>query len=69
MLKKIIENSYFENLIMISVFLNTFILAMDGTLTDNQSIKVMEVMNYTFTMLFTVEMGLKLLAYGINNYL
>ena len=54
---------------MISVFLNTFILAMDGTLTDNQSIKVMEVMNYTFTMLFTVEMGLKLLAYGINNYL
>ena len=69
MLKKIIENSYFENLIMISVFLNTFILAMDCTLTDNQSIKVMEVMNYTFTMLFTVEMGLKLLAYGINNYL
>ena len=29
----------------------------------------MEMMNYSFTMLFTVEMGLKLLAYGINNYL
>ena len=54
---------------MISVILNTFVLAMDGTLTDDSSVKAMDTMNYTFTMIFTVEMGLKLIGYGLVGYL
>jgi hypothetical protein len=33
-LRKIVENFWFENVILISVVLNTFVLAMDGTIED-----------------------------------
>jgi hypothetical protein len=33
-LRFMVEDLYFENLILISVVLNTFVLAMDGTITD-----------------------------------
>jgi hypothetical protein len=33
-LRVMVEDLYFENLILISVVLNTFVLAMDGTITD-----------------------------------
>jgi len=54
---------------LISVILNTFVLAMDGILTDDESVKAMDTMNYTFTMIFTVEMGLKLIGHGLIGYL
>ena len=41
---------------------------MDGLLTDVDSVEAMEKMNLSFTIIFTIEMGLKLLAYGPVNY-
>lgn len=41
---------------------------MDGTITDKESIYAFELMNLTFTIIFTVEMGFKLIAYTPRNY-
>ena len=63
------ENLYFEYLILLSVVLNTFVLAMDGTLVEEEQVKALDTMNYTFTMVFSVEMGLKILGYGVIGYI
>ena len=63
------ENQYFEYLILLSVVLNTFVLAMDGTLVEEEQVKALDTMNYTFTMVFSVEMGLKILGYGLIGYI
>ena len=63
------ENQYFEYLILLSVVLNTFVLAMDGTLVQEEQVKALDTMNYTFTMVFSVEMGLKILGYGVIGYI
>lgn len=63
------ENQYFEYLILLSVVLNTFVLAMDGTLVQEEQVKALDTMNYTFTMVFSVEMGLKILGYGLTGYI
>ena len=63
------ENQYFEYLILLSVVLNTFVLAMDGTLVEEEQVKALDTMNYTFTMVFSVEMGLKILGYGLTGYI
>ena len=63
------ENLYFEYLILLSVVLNTFVLAMDGTLVEEEQVKALDTMNYTFTMVFSVEMGLKILGYGLIGYI
>lgn len=63
------ENQYFEYLILLSVVLNTFVLAMDGTLVEEEQVKALDTMNYTFTMVFSVEMGLKILGYGVIGYI
>ena len=41
-LKNIVEDQYFENVILISVVLNTFVLAMDGTIEDANSLNIFE---------------------------
>ena len=41
---------------------------MDGLLTDENSVDAMEKMNLSFTIIFTIEMGIKLLAYGPITY-
>jgi len=64
-----VENQYFEYLILLSVVLNTFVLAMDGTLVQEEQVKALDTMNYTFTMVFSVEMGLKILGYGLTGYI
>ena len=47
------------------MILNTWVLAMDGLMTDPTSITVLENFNLTFTIVFTIEMGLKLIGYGV----
>jgi len=42
---------------------------MDGTLVEEEQVKALDTMNYTFTMVFSVEMGLKILGYGLIGYI
>ena len=41
---------------------------MDGTMTDSRSIFAFKLMNDIFTYIFSIEMCIKLLAYGIKGY-
>ena len=41
---------------------------MDGTMTDGTSIYTFKLMNDIFTYIFSIEMCIKLLAYGIKGY-
>ena len=41
---------------------------MDGTMTDSRSIFAFKLMNDIFTIIFSIEMCIKLLAYGIKGY-
>lgn len=38
-------------------------------MTDDVSILLFDKMNLTFTIIFTIEMGLKLIGYGVIDYL
>jgi hypothetical protein len=49
--------------IMLCVIMNTLILALDG-LIPSQNAGLIDEFNLAFTIIFTVDMGLKLVAFG-----
>ncbi len=65
---KLVEASWFENIILLCVVINTIVLSLDSTLNDPTQQADFNNMNYAFTIVFTVEMGLKLLAYSPLGY-
>jgi hypothetical protein len=42
---------------------------MDGVLSDPSSQAAFDTMNLTFTTIFTIEMGLKIIGYGVRDYI
>ena len=46
--------------------MNTIILALNGYIADSNS--TVSQLNLTFTIMFTIDMGLKLIGYGFRNY-
>lgn len=68
-IRKFIRHPIFENFIILSVFINTVVLALDGLVTDKKGHEILDGMNLTFTIIFNVEMVLKLLGLGVKNYL
>lgn len=52
----------------LAVAFNTVILALDGLVPDS-SANLLSEFNLAFTILFTIELGLKLLGMGPKNYL
>ena len=44
------------------------ILAMDNLMTDDISLLLFDKMNLTFTIIFTIEIGLKLIGYVVIDY-
>ena len=67
-LRKIVDHPIFENIIILSVISNTVILSLDGLIFDKGILLILENINLSFTILFTIEMGAKLIAYGFINY-
>lgn len=65
--RELIESNPVNGLLMVSVFLNTIILALDGLTPDSWS-DFFNNMNLAFTVLFTVEMVVKLFGYGVKQY-
>lgn len=53
---------------MLMVFCNTIVLALDG-FVDEKGSNVLNKFNFYFTIIFTVDMGLKLIGLGIKEYI
>jgi hypothetical protein len=64
----LIDGPIFNNLMTLAVFLNTAILAMDGSFDDEGALALLVTFNEIFTYTFIVEMSLKLLAMGPHGY-
>lgn len=64
-----INSSFFNNLIIISVLLNTLVLASDGLITNQNALNALSDLNLLFTVIFTIEMALKLFVFGLIGYM
>ena len=65
---KFAMNNYFDYFILLCVCLNTLILSLEGTVNDNSGKHFLELASFAFTITFTVEAGLKIIALGFKNY-
>jgi hypothetical protein len=63
-----VESKMFGNLMTLCVILNTIVLAMDHHGISSEWEDVLTDLNFTFTIIFIVEMGLKLLGLGVRGY-
>jgi hypothetical protein len=61
-----VNSSYFETFIMLCVIINTILMATENYITDKDLIQNF---NLAFTIIFTIEMGLKIIGLGIIQYL
>lgn len=52
----------------LAVAINTIILAIDGLVPDSDS-NLLSEFNTAFTIIFTIELGVKLIGMGINEYI
>ena len=62
--RQLIESDIFNGFIMISVLLNTMILATTGLITDNRTNTILSGLNTFFTIVFCLEMGIKVFGLG-----
>jgi hypothetical protein len=67
-LKIIVSHMLFDNAMLLSVVLNTIIMAMEAHSNDEARIAFLETSNSIFTWIFIVEMSLKLMATGPAKY-
>ncbi|KAL4477029.1 hypothetical protein ABPG72_011726 [Tetrahymena utriculariae] len=66
-IKGIVMHSVFENFIMLCVLLNTIVLCMDGIIPPSNAY-ILDTFNFIFTILFAVDMGLKIIGMGLTMY-
>ena len=60
---------FVENFMTACVFANTVVLAVDYYGIDQETADILSVLNTFFTIVFAVEMFLKILAIGLTKYL
>lgn len=68
-LLRFIEGKIFDNSMIICVLFNTVILAMDGLFTDVDTTALFTKLNLAFTVIFSIEMGSKIMGYGMKGYI
>lgn len=61
---QIVESKFFENFILIIIFINLTVLTLYWVNVPATIINVMEIINYIFVVIFTFESILKIGAYG-----
>jgi len=61
----LVDSKLFGIIMNGSVAINTLIMALDGLVSDES---ILNDFNYAFTIIFTIELGLKLLGLGLVNY-
>jgi hypothetical protein len=64
----LVEHEYFEIFMAICIIINTIILALDKYPIDMDQTIFLEKLNIVFTIIFTLEMFIKMLAVGLKNY-
>lgn len=69
LLKNIMKHSVVENLMTVCVFANTIILSMDRYGIDANTQSILTSFNTFFTIIFSVEMFLKIFGIGIVKWL
>jgi hypothetical protein len=69
--KAVIENNWFDRVVLIAIVLNTVILAMDNPGVDPESSKgkAFEIIDYVLTAFFTVEMAIKIHGLTLRGYM
>ncbi|CAD8186158.1 unnamed protein product [Paramecium octaurelia] len=65
-LLNLIQSEYFNRSINLCVAFNTIVLALDGLVTNDN---LLSNFNLAFTIIFIIELGLKLIGLGIKQYL
>lgn len=68
-LKRIMKHWILENFMTLCVFANTIILAMDHYGIDDETSNLLQTFNTFFTIIFSCEMFLKILAIGLIKWL
>jgi len=68
-LKVIVKNAFFENFMTLCVTINTVTLAIDHYGISENTGDILSTFNMVFTVIFAIEMALKLLALGFVKYL
>lgn len=66
--KGFVHSSFFDNIVMLCVIINTGILSLDGIVTSTSGLNTMSQMNLIFTIIFTIDMMLKIIGEGIGEY-
>jgi hypothetical protein len=69
MIRTLVKSSVYENFFILCVIINTIILTMDHYGIDTAVSNTLSSFNFVFTIIFTIEMGLKLTAIGIVKYI
>ena len=60
------QSTFMENFLLLCVIFNTCVLAMDGLFTEDEDIEMLSNLNMVFTIIFIIEMGLKIIGFGIK---
>ena len=63
------ESKYFQVTLAFSIILNTVVLALDRYPIDLEQTKILDKVNIFFTLIFVLEMIVKMVAVGIKHYL
>ena len=61
-----VDSRYFNIFLNFAVFMNTVILCLDGLVNNSEELNNF---NLAFTILFTIEMGLKIIGFGLVQYI
>ena len=65
-IRKFNDGTFWINMILLCVVGNTIVLSMDGLFDDDPTIvDLFQNLNLSFTVLFAIEMLVKILAYGV----
>ena len=63
-MSRIAQHTIFEVFIFVCICLNTVVLAMSWYGMEQEIIDVLEILNYIFTVIYTIEMIVKMIAFG-----
>lgn len=66
--KIIVRSAIFDNSMLLSVLLNTCIMAMEKHGMDQYTVDILETGNTWFTWIFICEMNMKLIGIGFKKY-
>ena len=67
-LYQFVESKWFNHIMTLCVIINTIVLALDHHGISEDMETNLQDMNFAFTIIFAIEMGLKLLGLGVKGY-